>query len=156
MQDSHSCDPGSIPGQCTVFFVFFSPLPFFSLSSPLQLVFDSGVEVSVLLFLSSLLFVMCDVRPAEGGSNDRSNGGVKTFFLRFSPLGGDKHVGGHNFKTYSFPTARWCDVCGRFLWGLVRQGMKCKSKLEGGVVRRREKGEGGGRREEGRGGVRSG
>ena len=22
MQDSHSCDPGSIPGQCTQFFIF--------------------------------------------------------------------------------------------------------------------------------------
>ena len=57
-------------------------------------------------------------------------------------------MGGHNFKTYSFPTARWCDVCGRFLWGLVRQGMKCKGKLEGGGGgrRREEEGGGGGRR----------
>ena len=69
----------------------------------------------------------------------------ETFFLLSSlSIGGDKHVGGHNFKTYSFPTARWCDICGRFLWGLVRQGMKCKSKLA-----RRGREERGGRREEG-------
>ena len=28
MQDSHSCDPGSIPGQCTVLFLFQFCLPF--------------------------------------------------------------------------------------------------------------------------------
>ena len=70
----------------------------------------------------------------------------ETFFLLSSlSIGGDKHVGGHNFKTYSFPTARWCDICGRFLWGLVRQGMKCKSKL----ARRGREERGGRRKEEG-------
>ena len=71
----------------------------------------------------------------------------ETFFLLSSlSIGGDKHVGGHNFKTYSFPTARWCDICGRFLWGLVRQGMKCKSKLA-----RRGREERGERKKRGRG-----
>ena len=82
----------------------------------------------------------------------------ETFFLLSSlSIGGDKHVGGHNFKTYSFPTARWCDICGRFLWGLVRQGMKCKSKLarrgreERGGRRKEEGGRRGEKREERRG-----
>ena len=42
-------------------------------------------------------------------------------------------------------------MCGRFLWGLVRQGMKCKSKLvrgEMGEVERGRRGEESGRREE--------
>ena len=76
-----------------------------------------------------------------------------SYLLSSLLLGGDKHVGGHNFKTYSFPTARWCDVCGRFLWGLVRQGMKCKSKLvrgEMGEVERGRRGEKGRREERGR------
>ena len=63
-------------------------------------------------------------------------------------------MGGHNFKTYSFPTARWCDVCGRFLWGLVRQGMKCKSKLVRGEMGEVERGRRG--REEGGGGRKVG
>ncbi len=46
---------------------------------------------------------------------------------KFYYLGGDKLVGGHTFKDHNF-TARWCDVCGRFLWGLVRQGLKCKGE----------------------------
>ena len=78
----------------------------------------------------------------------------ETFFLLSSlSIGGDKHVGGHNFKTYSFPTARWCDICGRFLWGLVRQGMKCKSMLARGGKEDRGGRRGGGGREE-RGGRR--
>ena len=44
------------------------------------------------------------------------------------PPGADKFVGGHHFKTNSFTAARWCDVCGRYMWGLVRQGMKCKGR----------------------------
>jgi hypothetical protein len=39
----------------------------------------------------------------------------------------DKFVGGHHFRMDSFTAPRWCDVCGRFMWGLVRQGMKCKA-----------------------------
>ena len=77
-----------------------------------------------------------------------------SFLLSSLLLGGDKHVGGHNFKTYSFPTARWCDVCGRFLWGLVRQGMKCKSKLVRGEMGEVERGRRG--REEGGGGRKVG
>ena len=68
----------------------------------------------------------------------------RSFLLSSLLLGCDKHVGGHNFKTYDFTTVHWCDVCGRFLWGLVRQGMKCKSKLVRGGKEGR-----GGRREEG-------
>lgn len=49
-------------------------------------------------------------------------------------VGGDTLVGGHNFKDHSF-TAQWCDVCGRFLWGLIKQGMKCKGQSAVGVVR---------------------
>lgn len=45
--------------------------------------------------------------------------------------GGDARVGGHDFKVHTF-AAQWCDVCGRFLWGLVRQGLKCEGQLEGG------------------------
>ena len=44
-------------------------------------------------------------------------------------------------------------MCGRFLWGLVRQGMKCKSKLvrgEMGEVERGRRGEKGRREERGR------
>ena len=47
----------------------------------------------------------------------------------YSAPGVDKFVGGHHFKTNSFTAARWCDVCGRFMWGLVRQGMKCKGRM---------------------------
>ena len=46
-----------------------------------------------------------------------------------SCTGGDKYVGGHHFKMDSLTAPRWCDVCGRFMWGLVRQGMKCKGRL---------------------------
>ena len=35
-------------------------------------------------------------------------------------------VGGHFFMTHSFSGFTWCDKCGKFLWGLRRQGIKCK------------------------------
>ncbi|XP_062509278.1 uncharacterized protein LOC134185494 [Corticium candelabrum] len=38
----------------------------------------------------------------------------------------DKHVNGHSFKTHSYSMPTWCDKCGKFLWGLVRQGVQCK------------------------------
>lgn len=48
----------------------------------------------------------------------------------FNLSGGDTTVGGHRFSTHNF-TVQWCDVCGRFMWGLIRQGMKCEGKEEG-------------------------
>ena len=54
MQDSHSCDPGSIPGQCTFFFFFFlltfTPLVFV-LISPLLLI---AILISFSFFQSIL------------------------------------------------------------------------------------------------------
>ena len=53
---------------------------------------------------------------------------------------GDVRAGGHCFEVHSF-SAQWCDVCGRFLWGLIRQGMKCRG--EGGRGGSEGDGEGG-------------
>ena len=41
-------------------------------------------------------------------------------------IGNDTSVGGHNFKVHSFITPHFCDVCGRLLWGLVSQAVKCR------------------------------
>ena len=45
--------------------------------------------------------------------------------------GGDMQAAGHSFRAHSFAAPHWCDVCGRFLWGLVRQGMRCKGTCTG-------------------------
>ncbi len=47
--------------------------------------------------------------------------------------GGDTHVCGHDFHKHTFSTPHWCDVCGRFLWGLVMQGVKCRGVFCEGV-----------------------
>nr|WEL12731.1 phosphoinositide-3-kinase regulatory subunit alpha/beta/delta [Halisarca dujardinii] len=39
---------------------------------------------------------------------------------------GNTKAGGHHFKVHSYTSPHWCDECGKFLWGLVRQGCKCK------------------------------
>jgi phosphoinositide-3-kinase regulatory subunit len=57
----------------------------------------------------------------------RNSSSVSSIQSMFGNKRGDKFVGGHHFKTDSFTAPRWCDVCGRFMWGLVRQGMKCKA-----------------------------
>lgn len=31
----------------------------------------------------------------------------------------------HNFKLHQYMHPKWCDVCHSFMWGLMRQGMKC-------------------------------
>ena len=54
---------------------------------------------------------------------------VSFFFFRsfaFGLPGGDTRVCGHDFHKHTFSTPHWCDVCGRFLWGLVMQGVKCR------------------------------
>ena len=43
-------------------------------------------------------------------------------------IGNDTSVGGHNFKVHSFITPHFCDVCGRLLWGLVSQAVKCRGR----------------------------
>ncbi|XP_065834598.1 uncharacterized protein [Oscarella lobularis] len=39
----------------------------------------------------------------------------------------DRHVNGHNFKVHSYASLTWCDKCRKFLWGLIRQGMQCRT-----------------------------
>ncbi|KAL5486688.1 hypothetical protein EMCRGX_G019199 [Ephydatia muelleri] len=39
---------------------------------------------------------------------------------------GDQRVGGHDFKVVTYSTPHWCDQCGKHLWGLVKQGMRCQ------------------------------
>ena len=41
---------------------------------------------------------------------------------------------GHNFHRHTFSTPHWCDVCGRFLWGIVMQGVKCRGVSVGVCV----------------------
>ena len=33
--------------------------------------------------------------------------------------------GGHSFVGQNFTTLKWCDKCGKCLWGLRRQGVQC-------------------------------
>lgn len=32
----------------------------------------------------------------------------------------------HSFKPHQYMHPKWCDVCNTFMWGLMRQGMKCQ------------------------------
>lgn len=32
----------------------------------------------------------------------------------------------HNFKLHQYMHPKWCDMCHSFMWGLMRQGMKCQ------------------------------
>lgn len=59
--------------------------------------------------------------------NSPSISSIQSMFGALGKKRGDKYVGGHHFKMDSLTAPRWCDVCGRFMWGLVRQGMKCKA-----------------------------
>jgi len=36
---------------------------------------------------------------------------------------------GHTFQVFSYKTPTWCDHCKDFIWGLARQGYRCKSNL---------------------------
>ncbi|XP_032240707.2 uncharacterized protein LOC116619735 [Nematostella vectensis] len=31
----------------------------------------------------------------------------------------------HDFKTHDYKQPKWCDICGKFMWGLKGQGLKC-------------------------------
>ncbi|KAK3751348.1 hypothetical protein QZH41_000838 [Actinostola sp. cb2023] len=32
----------------------------------------------------------------------------------------------HDFKLHHYKQPKWCDICGKFMWGLKGQGMKCE------------------------------
>ena len=55
------------------------------------------------------------------------NNGLMNGFL-YIEVTQDRHVNGHNFKVHSYASLTWCDKCRKFLWGLIRQGMQCRSK----------------------------
>eukprot|EP00731_Ephydatia_muelleri_P018762 Em0011g802a len=48
---------------------------------------------------------------------------------------GDQRVGGHDFKVVTYSTPHWCDQCGKHLWGLVKQGMRCQGLTLEGIYR---------------------
>ena len=33
----------------------------------------------------------------------------------------------HNFEVHTLKSPHFCDFCGEFIWGLVRQGIKCSN-----------------------------
>ncbi|XP_065905044.1 phosphatidylinositol 3-kinase regulatory subunit alpha-like isoform X2 [Dysidea avara] len=76
------------------------------------------------------------VAEPDGNSRDDATPGGKRFskLLSISSVtkfvagakSEDFEVGGHWFATHSYNGPTWCDKCGKFLWGLRRQGIKCK------------------------------
>ena len=36
--------------------------------------------------------------------------------------------GGHRFQVHTYKSPTWCDFCKDFIWGVARQGLRCKSK----------------------------
>eukprot|EP00731_Ephydatia_muelleri_P018769 Em0011g809a len=39
---------------------------------------------------------------------------------------GTRGLEGNDFKVVTYSTPHWCDQCGKHLWGLVKQGMRCQ------------------------------
>lgn len=46
--------------------------------------------------------------------------------LRISPANPAQVLGrGHRFQPAGPATHTWCDLCGDFIWGVVRKGLQC-------------------------------
>lgn len=81
--------------------------------------------------------VVADGDDTDGGFKKRlsmislprspSNMSIQSMFGSLGKRRGDNRIGGHHFKSHTYTSRKWCDVCTRFLWGLIKQGMKCKA-----------------------------
>jgi len=52
------------------------------------------------------------------------------YFLMFAAEFGDENaqICPHDLNVHSYHSPAFCDYCGEMLWGIVRQGLRCKGK----------------------------
>eukprot|EP00731_Ephydatia_muelleri_P018766 Em0011g806a len=84
-----------------------------------------GMAVTDEFHQDTILACIEELKLSEGFlSRSPSMLSIQSMFL--GKDAGDQRVGGHDFKVVTYSTPHWCDQCGKHLWGLVKQGMRCQ------------------------------